>query len=178
MLRISGGKFKNRQIFVKDLRVKPTQEIVRQSLFNMIDVSGCFFLDVFSGSGIIGIEAISRGTKFTTFIDNNFSLCKQLEKNLQKLEVNKESYRIICNSWEKGIDILETESISFDIIFVDPFYNFHNYDELIMSLTKVVKENGIIVVEYSSRSEIKTPENMKLITHKKYGETSLVFLQP
>jgi 16S rRNA (guanine966-N2)-methyltransferase len=177
VLRISGGTLKNRQIFVKDSKVKPTQEIVRQSLFNVIDVVDSVFLDIFCGSGIVGIEAISRGANFVVFVDNNFSLCNQLRRNLQNLGIEGEKYRVLCSTWDKVLKVLEAEGIKFDISFVDPFYNFQEYNLLLKTLKGVVREGGIVVLEHSSRVQVSIPEGIKLFSQKQYGETSLVFLE-
>ncbi len=177
MLRISGGSLKNRQIFVKDSKVKPTQEVVRQSLFNIVGVADTVFLDLFCGSGIVGIEAISRGARFVVFVDNNFSLCSQLRVNIQGLGIEKEKYRVLCSSWDKALKVLGAEGIKFDVSFVDPFYNFQEYDLLLKALKGVMRDEGIVVLEHSSRVQVDIPDGIKLISQRQYGETSLIFLE-
>lgn len=176
MLRISGGYLKGRQISVRSKSVKPTSEVVRQAFFNLLDVSGISLLDLFSGSGIVGIEAISRGAKFVCFVDSDLSLIKQLKSNLEYLQVSPDKYRIIHSDWARGIKILAKESKRFDIIFADPFYNFIEYNKLIISLKDVLKENGIIIIESSSRNTFEIPEDFNLISSKNYGETIISFI--
>ncbi|MCX8029613.1 MAG: 16S rRNA (guanine(966)-N(2))-methyltransferase RsmD [Brevinematales bacterium] len=177
MLRITGGYLKGRQIVVRSSHVKPTSEVVRQALFNIIDVSGVSFLDIFSGSGIIGIEALSRGANFVCFVDNDYSLMNQLKNNLSILGISKDRYLILEKSWDNAINFLKISNRRFDIIFADPFYNFSNYAKLIYKLKEVSKESSLLIIEHSSRNLIKLDSNVSVIDIKKYGETFLTFVK-
>ncbi|MEN2998368.1 MAG: 16S rRNA (guanine(966)-N(2))-methyltransferase RsmD [Brevinematia bacterium] len=177
MLRISGGYLRNRRISVRNKSVRPTSEVVRQSIFNFIDVSNALFLDLFCGSGIVGIEAISRGAKFVCFVDNNPSLIKQLKSNLISLQIPQEGYRVICSSWERGIDILRNEGESFDLIFVDPFYDFADYRKVITLSSHILKRGGTIVLEHSSRKSLEVPSGFEIAFSRAYGETEVLLLR-
>ncbi|MCS7299720.1 MAG: RsmD family RNA methyltransferase, partial [Spirochaetia bacterium] len=107
MLRISGGYLKGRYIVVKSNSLKPTSETVRQALFNSIDVVSSSFLDMFCGSGIVGIEAISRGASYVCFVEKSNNLTRQLTKNLSSLGINNSSYSLITNTWSSAIKLLE-----------------------------------------------------------------------
>ena len=84
---------------------------------------------------------------------------------------------MLCSTWDKALKVLEAEGIKFDISFVDPFYNFQEYDLLLKTLKGVVRGGGIVVLEHSSRVQVSIPEGIKLFSQKQYGETSLVFLE-
>ncbi len=175
MLRISGGQLKGHKIFIKSSKVKPTSELVRQAIFNTVEVENLSFLDVFCGTGIVGIEALSRGASFVCFVDNDNSLIQQLKENLLKLEIHQEKYKIIKANWESSIKILEKENKKFDIVFLDPFYNFKDYQKLLNSLSPIIHPYSIIILEHSSRTKIELPQPI-LIDQKTYGETILKFI--
>lgn len=177
MLRISGGQFKGHRIFVKSSKVKPTSEIVRQAIFNTIDIENLSFLDVFCGTGIVGIEALSRGASFVCFVDNDPSLIQQLRNNLSQLEIPQEKYKIIKSTWETSIKILEKENKKFDIVFLDPFYNFKEYQKLLESLHNIIHNHTVIILEHSTRATINIG-NLVLMSEKIYGETAIKFLTP
>lgn len=176
MLRISGGYLKGRYIVVKNNSLKPTSEVVRQALFNSIDVASSSFLDMFCGSGIVGIEAISRGASYVCFVEKSNSLTRQLTKNLLSLGINNSSYSLITNTWSSAIKLLEMKNIKFDYIFADPFYDFKEYTDLILKLRALCHKNTIIIIEYSSRNKIEIPEDVRVIQSRTYGETKLDFL--
>ncbi|MFN4245626.1 MAG: 16S rRNA (guanine(966)-N(2))-methyltransferase RsmD [Brevinematia bacterium] len=175
MLRISGGYLKGYQIHTKNKKVKPTSDLVRQAIFNSIDVTSSDFLDMFAGTGAVGIEAISRNAKFVCFVDNNFQLIQQIKSNLTSLKVDPEKYMVIHSTWEKGIKLLENKNKKFDIIFLDPFYSFNEYNKLLILIPKILKESGVIILEHSSRVEIDPPQELKIISSKTYGETTIKF---
>lgn len=171
MLRVSGGYLKGHQISVRSKALKPTLEIVRQSVFNLIEVRDVAFLDLFAGSGIVGIEAISRGASFVCFIDKDTSLVKQLRENLKLLRIEPPKYRIICEHWISGIKLLEKEEKKFNVIFADPFYDFDEYYKLMKTLTALLHGNGVVILEHSARVSIEVPEEFRIISSKVYGET-------
>lgn len=175
MLRISGGQFKGHKIIVKSTKVKPTSELVRQAVFNSIDVENLRFLDLFCGTGIVGIEALSRGASFVCFIDNDYSLIQQLKDNINKLGIPQEKYKILKSNWETSINILEKENVKFDVVFLDPFYNFKDYKKLLDCLISIIDHKSIIILEHSSRTQIDL-NSLELVSEKTYGETIIKFL--
>lgn len=176
-LRISGGELKGIRLNLKSNLVKPTSEMVRQSLFNIIDVRGLKFLDVFAGSGIVGIEALSRGAEYVCFIEKNFSLATQIKQNLERIKINTSKFKVIKSDWDKGFEILQRENTKFNIIFLDPFYNFEDYITLINRSKDLLQEEGTIILEMSSRNIISVfPSLYKSLDIRTYGDTSLLFI--
>ncbi len=176
MLRVSGGVFKNFKVNLQHKSVKPTSELVRLSLFNSIHIEGLSFLDMFCGSGIVGLEALSRGASFVCFVDKDPSLISLLSVILKdRLGVEKDRYRLIKASWEKGTDIIIKDGMVFDIVFADPFYDFKSYQSLLSKLSLLLRENSTIILETSSRVELTYPSNLTKIDEKVYGETTLHF---
>ncbi len=176
MIKISGGYLKGHQIRIKSNKVRPTSDVVKQAIFNSIDVDSTYFLDLFAGTGAVGIEALSRGAEFVCFIDSNYQLTHQIKLNLSSFKIDPKKYTVIHSTWEKGIKILEKENKKFDTIFIDPFYNFREYTKLLSVTQRILKESGLIILEHSTRTEIQIPEGLKIISSKTYGETSIEFI--
>lgn len=175
---ITGGKFRGQKIVTtKTNDVRPTSSKVRQSLFNMIfslEHNEGAFLDLFSGSGIMGIEAISRGFEECVFIEKNPSTAKLIEQNLKKLGI--ETKPVIADA----LRFLERTEKKFDIIFADPPYSKTElFEEVIkkVSQRQLLKENGILIIEKPSALNLDFEEKYTLLKDKSYGSTSILFLQ-
>ncbi|HAS56305.1 MAG TPA: 16S rRNA (guanine(966)-N(2))-methyltransferase RsmD, partial [Firmicutes bacterium] len=119
MLKIIGGKYRSRIIATPSIETVPTKNIVREALFSAVsfDLDGNT-LDLFAGSGAIGIEALSRGAKKSYFVDKSISSCKIIESNLKTL---KEDNGIILNmDYMDALKKLNEENVSFSFIYIDP----------------------------------------------------------
>ena len=165
-MRVISGKYKGLTLKGFDINgTRPTMDRVKESLFGMINpyLENAIVLDLFAGSGSLGIEALSNGAKKAYFVDNNHIPIKIIKENLQKIE---EEYEILNMHFLKALEVLQNNK--FDIIFLDPPYN----DNLITkALTKILeynllKENGLVICEYE-KEEIIT--DLELIKFKKYG---------
>ena len=152
----------------KGLNTRPTSDRAKESLFNIISVkiAGARFLDVFCGSGAIGIEALSRGAKEAVFIDNDVNAIKSLNENLIKTKLHAE---ILQMPVEKAIKKLTAEKRQFDIIFLDPPYG----SEIFMQ-PRLLAENGLLVAETESELKI-TLDNLHLFDTRVYGRTKFLF---
>ena len=180
-MRIISGSARGLKLKAPDgLNTRPTADRIKESLFNIIApyLYDCSFLDLFSGSGAIGIEALSRGAKDATFVDfdkNSINIIKQNIK-LAKFEEKSNIYNIdVLHT----IDLLSNNGKKFDIIFLDPPYD---KGLLIPALKKIedknlLKDDGFIICE----QHINEPEIIldKLCTYriKKYNITKMVFLE-
>lgn len=148
MLKVISGKYKGRNIkFPQNDDVRPTSSVVKEALFNIIQLKivNARFLDLFFGSGQIGIEALSRGANYVKFVDKS-KYCKDcLIKNLKQMNIND------------NFDIINLDAIlylsgckeMFDIIFLDPPYNRNISDAILKLVIKNVKKEGVIIVETS-----------------------------
>jgi len=163
---ITGGKYKGRKITAPDENIaRPTLSKVRMGVFNMLySLFGTFedksFIDVFGGSGIIGIEALSRGFKDVTV----------LEKNPKALKIIKENYNLIglIPNLMPGdsVKLLKNINRTFDVVYLDPPYNNVSLYTEIFELVKA--KSHIIAIEHSAQIEI---NDANLIKSKKYGGT-------
>ncbi len=123
-VRIIGGDWRGRKLPVLSLNgLRPTSDRVRETLFNWLqyEVAGAKCLDMFAGTGALGLEALSRGAETVTFLDNTTSVVKQLRQNLDTLHVDKA--RVIQDDSLKWV--IQEQHLSFDIIFVDPPFHSH-----------------------------------------------------
>lgn len=175
-MRIVAGKFKSRIINAPlGDNTRPSSDKTRQAIFNVIApyVYDANVLDIFSGSGALAIEAISRGAKKATLIDNNTDAIKCIKNNISTLKINEQ-----CNVIYDDYKVIENLNESFDIILLDPPYKLNVIDEIIKIIedNKLLNENGIIVFESDQEHAINYEVNGYVIKNKKYGIAHVTFL--
>ncbi len=163
MLRIISGNAKGRHLKVPaGTRIRPTSDKVRESLFNIIGsdrIRDAALLDLFSGSGAVGIEAISRGARCATFIDNNFSHIRIIKENIKTCGFEKSS-TVIFGDVISVLGKFTREGKSYNIVFADPPYNYNNWSALLSKIINNVNiaGSGFLIIEHSSR--ISMPEQL------------------
>lgn len=174
-MRIIAGTAKGRKITVpKGPTVRPTTDRVREALFSHLGhrVAGARVLDLFAGSGALGLEALSRGASSAVFLEKSKKTALNLFKNIETLGFSAESTVKLKDS----ISFLRGESESvYDLIFLDPPYDS---DLLAKSMelinkTRILDDSGIIVAEHPDGRPPGTPDNLKMINTRKYGNTSI-----
>lgn len=171
-MRVVSGKYKGRKLKEFDLSsTKPTLDKVKEAIFDMIqfDVVDSVVLDLFSGTGALGIEAISRGAKKTFLVDNNLQAIKIIKENLKGIT---EDYSLLN---QNGLEFLKSTNEKFDIVLLDPPYNTDLGVQAIEILIKQNKlhDNAIILFETSNNLDFNLDyENFK-ITKKKYGSVAV-----
>lgn len=179
-MRIISGTAKGTRLeSLEGDKTRPTLDRVKEALFNIIqnDVMDAYVLDLFSGSGALGIEALSRGAKFCIMADKSSDAIKVISKNLQKTRL-EENAKIVKNDYIKTLNSLNQK---FDVIFIDPPYAENiavNAVEHIIKLD-LLAEDGIIVLE--TDEEERELENLKKVNVnvydlRKYGRVKLIFL--
>lgn len=171
-MRIISGKFKNRSLASPEKGVRPTSDKVRGALFSSLQdvVSGAKVLDIFAGSGAVGIEAMSRGASSVTFVEKSTDA---LTSNVKLLESG--SYRIINKDFFKV-----KLSGSFDFIFIDPPYGEYPVADVIKIIfeNNLLADNGILVYEESSRLKIDFQLlKLELFKDRVYGDTALYYFK-
>ena len=154
-MRIIAGKYKRTPLNTlngEDI-TRPTKDMVREALFSSITVySDTFFLDLFSGSGAIGLEALSRGAKEVVFNDASREAVRIIESNLEKVRENRQ----VLNLDYKDC-IRKLEGQSFDYIYCDPPYDFKEYEDILAYVERygLLKEKGIIIMETRKNTDLK-----------------------
>lgn len=161
---------------IKDsVGIRPTKERIKEAIFNSLqaDIAGSVFLDIFAGSGIMGIEAISRDAKEVIFVDNNKNARNTIRENLSML--NKEG-EILGYDYKTALTKLKGKK--FDIIFADPPYNLRVYEEILDEVAKndLLNDDGVVVFEYPREHVIKDfNPAFKIRKDKKYGEIKVTY---
>lgn len=168
---------------IEDISTRPTLDRVKESLFNIIQgrVEDATVLDLFAGSGAIGIECLSRRAEKAYFCDKSKDAVKMIEKNLEKTRLKEKA--VIYN--KDYIDCINTVSNQrFDIIFLDPPYKEEFALDAIEKISelKLLKDEGIIIIETDEpKRDIerinKMNINYKMYDLRKYGRVSLIFLK-
>ncbi len=151
-MRVIAGKARGKKLFQpKDESIRPTLDRVKESLFNILgfEIKDALFLDLFSGSGAIGIEALSRGAKKVIFVDNVTNSCELTKKNILSCKFETSSYELQKNDVESSLKSLSNKKLTFDYIFMDPPYGFTNVEPLILSISnlKILSPKGQLIVE-------------------------------
>ena len=152
-MRVISGSARHLKLKTLDgVDVRPTTDRIKETLFNIIqnDIYDCMFLDLFSGSGAIGIEALSRGAKKCFFVENNPKAFKVIEENLEFTKLT-ENAEIIPRSVKSAINELEYNDEHFDIVFMDPPYD-KSYEKNVLEQLKksvIINNDTIIIVEAS-----------------------------
>ena len=168
---------------IEDISTRPTLDRVKESLFNIIqnDIEDTTVLDLFAGSGAIGIEFLSRRAKQVYFCDKSSKAVAMIEKNLEKTKLKEKA--IVYN--KDYIDCINTvKNIKFDVIFLDPPYKEEFALDAIEKISnlQLLKDDGIIIIETDEpERDINRINNMninyKIYDLRKYGRVSLIFLK-
>ena len=164
-MRVIAGKGKGTKLTsIKGSQVRPTLDQVKETLFNILghDLSGEYFLDLFGGSGAIGIEALSRGAEKVVWVENNRQSQALIYANLKKCRFeNNDESKSSCFDWEllkmgalQALPILEKKSFKFDVIYIDPPFADNLYEKCLTSLSKsqLLKKGSLIVVEHHNKN--------------------------
>ncbi|MGI8642174.1 MAG: 16S rRNA (guanine(966)-N(2))-methyltransferase RsmD [Pyrinomonadaceae bacterium] len=182
-MRIIAGEYRGRVLkSPANIKTRPTSDRLRETLFNVLQSkidAETRFLDLCAGTGAIGIEALSRNAKFSTFIDKSRRACALIEENLDLLEIPEEYTEIFCDSAEKFI--AREALIAWDIVFFDPPYQT-DYAVFLFEFgenaSKLLSKDGILIVEHHAKNVL--PDAVHEIRRwrvLKQGETQLSFYE-
>jgi len=181
-MRIVGGKFKGHSIAPPHgSATRPTSDRVRESVFNILahgidglDLEGARVLDLFAGTGAMGLEAVSRGARFCQFVEESAEARGLIRKNADALGVIG-----LVKIWRRDATDLGScnPQPRFDLVFADPPYGKGLGEKALKSLVKGdwLNAGGIVVLEESQKAEIKDISGLALIDERDYGETRIRF---
>ena len=172
-MRVISGTLKGRNIKGYDIDgTRPTMDRVKESVFGMIqnNIKDSICLDLFCGSGNLGIEAISNGAKLCYFVDNNIKATKVVEENVKDLNI-KQNSKILNIDYKRSLKYFNENNTKFDLIFVDPPYDYHVIEKIIKYVSEynLLNENGLLVLEFEKKKLEESYNNLKLIKFKKYS---------
>ncbi|NGX39781.1 MAG: Ribosomal RNA small subunit methyltransferase D [Chlamydiae bacterium] len=174
-MRVLAGTLKNRELKTpKGDKTRPTSAKVRGSLFDILqgEIQEATFLDLFAGSGAMGIEALSRGANSATFVEKERGAAKVLRSNLENLSLTEKS-TLIQTDVTAALKRLKSKRDTFDIIYIDPPYSLP-ITTLLETISTLLTPSGVLIIEQRKGSEI-TPAHMTLTSKRAYGDTLLLF---
>jgi len=180
-MRISGGSRKGFLLkSPKVANVRPTTDMIKEALFNILpSVAGKTFLDLFAGTGSVGIEALSRGALMAFFVERNGELAKSIKEHIQRLDF-EENAKVIQMDMKKGILHIARLNVPFDYIFIDPPYLKGLIEDTLSRIDKadVVNPDAWIVVQHSKREPITlTDKRYRVEDQRTYGDSMLSFIK-
>jgi len=183
-MRIISGSFRGKKILQPlDNFTRPLKDLTKESIFNVIkhsnkfniDLEKSYILDLFSGVGSFGLECISRGAKFVTFIENYKEVLPILKKNLNSLK-SVNNYKILEKDILNDLNFISLNQ-KFDLIFLDPPYKDKNLLIVLNKIieSKILSNNGVIIIHRHKKELDEFPKNLKIIEVKKYGISKIIF---
>ncbi len=172
-MRIVAGSHRGHRIAApKGRETRPTSDRVRENAFNLIGpLEGAHVLDLFAGSGALGLEALSRGAASCVFVDSSREACRTIDANLTKLGLDA---TVLC---QDALRAVAQERRSYDLILCDPPYDFAGLDRLGPHLARLLAPDGLVVYESSSRSPAPQVEGLAERTSRTYGSARLTLLE-
>ena len=173
-MKIIAGIYKGFKLqSVPGIEIRPTPARIREAIFDIIsaEIVGAEFLDLFAGTGAVGIEAISRGAKNVTFVEIENKAITLIKRNLQKIYKDN-LFTIIKSDYLRAIRFLNIKQKKFDIAFLDPPYNKNYFFKTLLEIDRstIIKEGGLVIVQHPAQLIVKYKfRNMFCFKEKKYG---------
>ena len=172
-MRIIAGSHKGHRIDApKGDRTRPTSDFVREAAFNLIGpVDGAAVIDLYAGSGAMGLEALSRGAESCVFVESDREACRTINANLDKLKL---AARVLCSDVART---LAAERATYDLVLMDPPYDSTPHERLAPHLVRVLAADGLVVYETAAEIEPEI-QGLAVRTSRKYGSKRLTLFEP
>ena len=172
-MRVDSGIYKGRKLIENKYdHIRPTTDKVKQALFVKLQffVPNKKVLDLFCGTGAIGIEALSRGAESVLFVDKDFRSCNLTKENLKNLRINAKVVK--CDA----VKFVEVCKEKYDLVILDPPYKSGLYEKILPKLKPILNDGAIIVCEHASNDTFSYLP-FKVFDEKKYGNITLTYLE-
>lgn len=174
-MRVISGIYGSRKLIGYDIEgIRPTMDKVKESIFAMINsyIDSSVCLDLFAGTGALGIEAISNGASLVYFVDKNKEAIKTIKDNLDNLKIHSNA-EVLSDNYTKALSYFSSNSINFDIIFIDPPYGVIKIEEVINNIlnSNILKDNSILICEYENEVLKDNYRSLNIYKYRKYGNT-------
>jgi len=172
-MRIVGGEHRGARIFApKGHDTRPTSDRVREAAFNLIGpVDGASVLDLFAGSGAMGLEALSRGAASAVLVENDREALRAIDRNVEKLGLKGVS--VVPRD---ALQVLASDRRAYDLILCDPPYGYADHERLAPYLVKALAPDGLLVYETGTREELKI-QGLSTRTSRTYGSARLTLFR-
>lgn len=178
-MRIIAGSARGRTFDApQGLDTRPTLDRVRENVFNILQmkVRGAKVLDLFSGSGAMAFEAVSRGAESAVMVDSDRQAYAVQQRNAQKLRMDAQC-RILHCSWEQALRTLTAAGECFDAVFLDPPYKMHDLTQVFSALAPLMAEDGVVVLEHEAKTFPSVCDGWYLYDSRKYGVAGVSFFR-
>jgi 16S rRNA (guanine966-N2)-methyltransferase len=172
-VRIVAGEHRGARIYApKGDATRPTSDRVREAAFNLIGpVDGASVLDLFAGSGAMGLEALSRGASTATFVESDRDACRTIDRNVEKLRVTG------ATVLQRDVfQALAADRRSYDLVLCDPPYGFDQDSRIAPYLARALAPDGLVVYETTSRRE-PALDGLRIRTSRTYGSARLTLFE-
>lgn len=175
-MRVIAGEYRHRKLVYPESNpdIRPTKDRVREAFFSIVrDINEKTFLDLYAGSGSMGIEAISRGAKKSVFVDVSKEAIKYVKENVSTLNLKDKAEIYNLKDFE-ALEMFKNKGMSFDVIYLDPPYEKGEYEEILsyIFLNNLINKNGLVAAEIN-RPLIINPLWNKRIKEYHYGDIFL-----
>ena len=179
-VRVSGGVLKGRRLHpVKGVNLRPTSEKVRAALFSVLTqgIASCDrVLDLYAGTGVLGIEALSRGAEWVDFVEMDYKLARRIRENLEDFSLADNG----CVYTAKVEKVLSNLPGGYDVVFSDPPYNMVDVEHMMKKLSQnlIVNREGVVILEHRCDTTVlEAYENLIRTDVRKYGGTAISFFR-
>ncbi len=180
-MRIVGGSARGRKLYIPEASpVRPTSERIKEALFNILGpVDGKSFLDLFAGTGNVGLEALSRGAARAVFVEKNRILARAIRRNAEAGRFSQKA-EILCADFSRALGMMAERLDSFDILFADPPYEAGRVGPVVAALADgpLMAAGGLVVLQHSIReAAVSGRPGLVMTDQRGYGDTRLSFFQ-
>ena len=179
LLKLTGGSFAGRKLYVPETGVRPATNRTREAIFSTLQsyfpdgVRGLSVLDLFAGTGSLGLEALSRGAARVTFVDSRAESVRAIHRNLEIL-----GFQAAVVRDDAGRFLRRWDRIDFDLIFMDPPYSYGGCSVLVGSLKSRMQAESHVILVYERAFQEELPdfgEGITILKRKRYGQTELLY---
>jgi 16S rRNA (guanine966-N2)-methyltransferase len=180
MLRVIAGSAKGRRLAtLQTLALRPTPDRVREALFNIlgVQINGAAVLDLFAGSGAVGLEALSRGARLAVFVEAHEPACRLIEKNLRRCVLYQQA-SVWCRDVLSAIPVLKMQGQTFDVIFLDPPYQTSLVEDTLYRLGDghlLTGDGRVIAEHFFKRALLERYGRLRHVRMARFGEVALSF---
>ena len=179
-MRIIAGKARGTRIAAPEGRdTRPTLDRVRENLFNILQlrVADSRILDLFAGSGALGLEAVSRGAESAVLADRSSKARQTIEANIARLHFAEQT-RILAGDWQDAVRVLETEGAAFDLIFLDPPYAMRDLRPVFSALIPLMAPGAWVILEHEAKAkDILTDLRFRVVRERSWGDCGVTIYE-